>query len=35
MNYQQGLVCTILESIASNNINHLGDIYNFEMPSVS
>ena len=36
MNYQPGLtVCTILKTIASNNINHLGDIiYNLEMPSI-
>ena len=30
MNYQPGLiVCMIIETIASNNSNHLGDIYNF------
>ena len=37
MNYQPGLiVCTILKTIASNNSNHLGDIYsyNLEMPSI-
>ena len=35
MNYQPGLiVCTILETIASNNSNHLGDIYNLEFPSI-
>ena len=35
MNYQPGLtVCTILKTIASNYRNHLGDIYNLEMPSI-
>ena len=35
MNYQSGLiVCTILETIASNNNNHLGDINNMKFPSI-
>ena len=35
MNYEPGLiVCTILETIASNNSNHLGHIYNLEFPSI-
>ena len=35
MNYQPDLiVCTIFETIASNNNNHLGDIYNLEFPSI-
>ena len=35
MNYQPGLiVCTILETIASNNSDDLGDIYILEFPSI-
>ena len=35
MNYEHGLIVyTILKTIASNNNNHLGDIYNLEMPSI-
>ena len=36
MNYQFCLtVCTILlKTIASNNSNYFGDIYNLEMPSI-
>ena len=35
MNYEHVLiVCTILKTSASNNSNHLGDIYNLEMPSI-
>ena len=35
MKYHHGLiVCTILETIASNNNNHLWDIYNLEFSSI-
>ena len=36
MNYQPGLInCTILKTIASNNSNHLKDVYDLEMPCIS
>ena len=36
MNYQPGLINgTILKTIACNNSNHLKDIYNLEIPSIS
>ena len=36
MNYQPCLInCTILKTIASNNSNHLKDIYDLEMPFIS
>ena len=35
MNYQHGLiVCMILETIASNTSNKLGNIYNLEVPFI-
>ena len=34
MNYEHGLIVrTILKTIASNNSNHLGDIYNVKSRS--